>query len=61
MLMGLARSRGRAGARVAMSAPVAAPATTLPEIRQAALRVLPGARVRRRLFWRYSLRYTAPG
>jgi hypothetical protein len=44
-----------------MSAPVAAPATTLPEIRQTALRVLPGARVRRRLFWRYSLRYTAPG
>jgi hypothetical protein len=61
MLMGLAKSRGQAAARVAMSARTAAPSASLAEIRAAAARVLPGARIRRRLFWRYSLRYTAPG
>ena len=60
LLMGLAKSRGQAAARVAMSAPTAAPRESLAEIRAAAARVLPGARIRRRLFWRYSLRYTAP-
>jgi SAM-dependent methyltransferase len=59
LLMGLAKSRRQAAARVAMSAPVASPEQSLAEIRAAAARVLPGARIRRRLFWRYSLRYTA--
>ena len=47
-------------ARVAMSAPTAEPELTLAEIRAVAGRVLPGARLRRRLFWRYSLVYTEP-
>ena len=42
-----------------MTAPTAPPETTLAEIRAAAAQVLPGARIRRRLFWRYSLVYTA--
>ncbi|MEV0247202.1 class I SAM-dependent methyltransferase [Nocardia sp. NPDC050712] len=40
-----------------MTAPTAPPRETLPEIRRAAAEHLPGARVRRRLFWRYSLVY----
>ena len=61
MIMGLLNSSARAReARVAMSAPTAAPQHTLAEIRQAAAAVLPGARIRRRLFWRYSLTFTAP-
>ncbi|MFI5718431.1 class I SAM-dependent methyltransferase [Nocardia sp. NPDC051750] len=43
-----------------MRAPAADAQETLAEIRAAALRELPGARVRRRLFWRYSLVYDAP-
>jgi hypothetical protein len=43
-----------------MSAPTAEPQLTLAEIRQVAAQVLPGARIRRRLFWRYSLAYRAP-
>ncbi|GGN19165.1 SAM-dependent methyltransferase [Lentzea pudingi] len=35
-------------------------APTLPEIRVAAREVLPGVRVRRRLFWRYSMVWHAP-
>jgi trans-aconitate methyltransferase len=58
MIMGLLRSAGAREARVAMSAPTAAPRHTLAEIRQAAAAVVPGARIRRRLFWRYSLTYT---
>jgi hypothetical protein len=60
MLMGLLASAHARDARVAMSAPTAPPETTLAEIRAAAKQVLPGARMRRRLFWRYSLVYTAP-
>jgi SAM-dependent methyltransferase len=60
MIMGLLKSAGALDARVAMSAPTANPQHTLTEIRQAAARVLPGARIRRRLFWRYSLTYGAP-
>lgn len=40
------------------TAPVAQPQMTLPEIKREAQRLLPGAVVRRRLFWRYSLTYT---
>ncbi|WP_067971613.1 class I SAM-dependent methyltransferase [Nocardiopsis trehalosi] len=43
-----------------MSAPTAEPRETLAEIRSAAARELPGARIRRRLFWRYTLLYQAP-
>jgi SAM-dependent methyltransferase len=59
MIVGLLKSAHADAARVAMSAPTAAPQETLAEIRQAAARVLPGALVRRRLFWRYTLTYTA--
>jgi SAM-dependent methyltransferase len=57
---GLARSRHAPAARVAMSAPTAAPRETLPQLRAIAAAVLPGARIRRRLFWRYTLTYQAP-
>lgn len=40
--------------------PVRDPCMGLDEIREAAGRHLPGARVRRLLFWRYSLVYTRP-
>lgn len=60
LLIGWLKSGHAAEARVAMSAPVAQPATSLAEVRQVAAEVLPGARVRRRLFWRYTLTYTAP-
>jgi hypothetical protein len=43
-----------------MSAPIAPIATTLAEVRAAAALVLPGASIRRRLFWRYSLVWQAP-
>lgn len=60
IFMGLLTSARARDARVAMSAPTAPPQTTLAEIRAVAKQVLPGARIRRRLFWRYSLTYTAP-
>ncbi|WP_434448427.1 class I SAM-dependent methyltransferase [Lentzea sp. E54] len=40
--------------------PMVMTAPTLPEIRAAAAEVVPGARVRRHLFWRYSLVWRAP-
>jgi SAM-dependent methyltransferase len=43
-----------------MTAPTADPQETLGDIRAAAAQELPGARIRRRLFWRYSLVYDAP-
>ncbi len=43
-----------------MRAPTAEPRESLAEIRAAAGRELPGARIRRRLFWRYTLVYDAP-
>ena len=59
MLMGLLKSANAREARIAMSAPTAIPEHTLADVRLAAGRVLPGARIRRRLFWRYTLTYTA--
>ncbi|MBB2921513.1 bifunctional 2-polyprenyl-6-hydroxyphenol methylase/3-demethylubiquinol 3-O-methyltransferase UbiG [Cellulomonas cellasea] len=41
--------------------PVAEPATTYADVRDAARRHLPGARWRRHLYWRYSLTWQAPG
>ena len=39
---------------------VADPGETLAEVRVAARRLLPGARIRRRLYWRFTLTWTAP-
>ncbi|MEV4567845.1 class I SAM-dependent methyltransferase [Nonomuraea sp. NPDC049419] len=39
---------------------VAEPAMTLPEVRAAAADLLPGATIRRLLFWRYLLLFTEP-
>ncbi|MEU8894879.1 class I SAM-dependent methyltransferase [Nocardia sp. NPDC048505] len=55
-----AHPRGVDRPPVAMTAPVAAPRETLAEIRAAAAESLPGARLRRRLFWRYALVYDKP-
>jgi SAM-dependent methyltransferase len=60
LLVGLVRTRHAPAARVAMSAPTAPARESLPELRAIAARLLPGARVRRRLFWRYTLTWTAP-
>ncbi|MEF2529415.1 MULTISPECIES: class I SAM-dependent methyltransferase [Streptomyces] len=43
-----------------MRAPTADPQETFGDIQAAAAQQLPGARIRRRLFWRYSLVYDAP-
>jgi len=44
---------------LAMTAPTTPATTPLSEVRDVADHCTPGARVRRHLFWRYSLRYTA--
>ncbi|MCI3928739.1 class I SAM-dependent methyltransferase [Streptomyces sp. AN091965] len=60
-VLGLIRHPARADAPPPhMTAPTADPRETLGDIRAAAARELPGARIRRRLFWRYSLVYDAP-
>lgn len=46
--------------RVAGSAPTAAAVSTLTQVRAAAARQTPGAAIRRHLFWRYSLVFSAP-
>ncbi|MFG3436693.1 class I SAM-dependent methyltransferase [Nonomuraea sp. NPDC047897] len=61
LIMGLVKHPARADAPPPhMTAPTAAAQETLTEIRAAAARELPGARIRRRLFWRYTLVYDAP-
>lgn len=58
--MGLVKHPDRATAPPPhMTAPTADARETLRDIRAAAARELPGARIRRRLFWRYSLVYDA--
>jgi trans-aconitate methyltransferase len=52
-------AHGRATQPVAMTAPVKAPTTTLAQLRAQVASILPGARIRRRLFWRYSLVWRA--
>lgn len=52
--------RGSTPRPVALSAPTTPATATLREIRDVARRRIPGATVRRHLFWRYSLRYNAP-
>ncbi|MFF5011535.1 class I SAM-dependent methyltransferase [Streptomyces phaeochromogenes] len=60
-VMGLIKHPSRASAPpFHMTAPTTAPQETLGEIRAAAAQELPGARIRRRLFWRYSLVYDLP-
>ena len=59
MVLGLLKSPGAAEATVAMSAPTVRPQTTLAEVREVAAALLPGARIRRRFFWRYSLVWRA--
>ncbi|MFE5207135.1 class I SAM-dependent methyltransferase [Streptomyces sp. NPDC056600] len=54
--MALIKNRGRTGPRpVSMTAPTRPAAMTFTEIVREARQVLPGARLRRRLFWRYTL------
>jgi SAM-dependent methyltransferase len=58
---GWARNKGRPAPRPASMTAVTRPAdTTFAEIRREARRVLPGARLRRRLFWRYTLVWRRP-
>lgn len=60
-IMGLVKHPARAEALpLHMTAPTTDPQETLADIRAAAARELPGARIRRRLFWRYTLVYDAP-
>ncbi|MEU7765003.1 class I SAM-dependent methyltransferase [Nocardia sp. NPDC049190] len=59
-VMGLVKHPARADAPPPhMTAPTADPKETLTDIRAAAALELPGARIRRRLFWRYTLVYDA--
>ncbi len=51
----LLASRGRAGKPDAEGMPIREPEATLAEIRGVAAEQLPGAHLRRRLYWRYSL------
>jgi len=60
-LVGLIRHPARAAVVPAhMQAPTADPAETFDEIRDVASDVLPGVKVRRRLFWRYTAHWCAP-
>jgi SAM-dependent methyltransferase len=61
LAVGLYKSRGhRVPPPSSMRAPSAPATMTLTAIRETAERVLPGFHLRRALFWRYLLRYTAP-
>lgn len=60
-IVGVAKAvNGTAGKPHDVDMPVVMTAPTLNEIRAAAREILPGARVRRRLFWRYSMVWHAP-
>ncbi|MGW3202741.1 class I SAM-dependent methyltransferase [Streptomyces sp. NPDC001135] len=61
-LVGWVKNRGRAVSErpVSMTAPVRDPEMSFAEIAHEARRLLPGARLRRRLFWRYTLVWRAP-
>jgi hypothetical protein len=43
-----------------ITAPTAPPRMTLDDVRVRAAQLLPGARVRRRLLWRYTILWTKP-
>jgi SAM-dependent methyltransferase len=51
---------GGGGTNTGPAMPVRDPAETFAEISRTARKVLPGARVRRRLFFRYTLEWTRP-
>ncbi|WP_432153482.1 class I SAM-dependent methyltransferase [Streptomyces tricolor] len=61
-LLGWVKNRGRPAPRppASMTARTRDPEMTFAEISRAARRLLPGARLRRRLFWRYTLVWRAP-
>ncbi|MGP3973014.1 class I SAM-dependent methyltransferase [Streptomyces sp. 8N114] len=60
-IMGLAKHPARAAVLpLHMTAPTTAPQETLGDIRAATAQELPGAQIRRRLFWQYTLVYDAP-
>ncbi|MFD9702285.1 class I SAM-dependent methyltransferase [Lentzea sp. NPDC059081] len=60
-LVGAVKAVGGSGGRPHdPEMPVVMTAPTLPEIRAAAAEIVPGARLRRRVFWRYSLVWRAP-
>lgn len=60
-LVGLIRHPARAtGTPAHMQAPTAEASQSFDEIRAIATEVLPGIRMRRRLFWRYTASWTAP-
>lgn len=61
LAVGVLLGRRAASARVAMAAPTREPEATLADVRSTAARLLPGARVRRRLFWRYTLVHRRSG
>jgi len=63
LAMGWLKNRGRRAVSrpVAMTAVTRPPEMTFAEIRREAVRLLPGARLRRRLFWRYTLVWRASG
>jgi ubiquinone/menaquinone biosynthesis C-methylase UbiE len=60
-VVGWLKNRGRTAASrpVAMTAVTQPPETTFAEIRREAVGLLPGARLRQRLFWRYTLVWRA--
>lgn len=58
--MAIGLFRGRRGRPVAMTAPIRPAFTTLARLDEQVRDALPGARVRRHLFWRYTLRYREP-
>lgn len=61
-LIGMVRGRSRAAEPPVRAHAPTAPATrTFDEIRAIAADVLPGIRMRRRLFWRYTAHWEAPG
>jgi 2-polyprenyl-3-methyl-5-hydroxy-6-metoxy-1,4-benzoquinol methylase len=61
IVMALLKNRGRRASRpVSMTAPVRQPDMTFPEIARRARTTLPGAQLRRRLFWRYTLVWRHP-
>lgn len=57
LAIGWLKNRGRSAVSrpVSMTAVTRPPEMTFAEIRREAVRLLPGARLRRRLFWRYTL------
>ncbi|MEU0879615.1 methyltransferase domain-containing protein [Lentzea sp. NPDC005914] len=60
-LVGVAKAlNGTGGTPHDTEMPVVMTAPTLPEIHAVAAEIVPGARIRRHLFWRYSLVWHAP-